>query len=273
MKKLTKLISLFALMLASGVALIAAPGSVSVRSIEGKVVLVSADGSKREPVAGDIFRENTRLTTNKNSSAKIVLGNGTVIVLEPNTTLDVSRFDQINPSAVDGADFLTFKKEPEASVGSKTTVRLVKGTAFFKVAKLLPGSELTVKTHAGDIGVKGTTFYVTVNEQNVIAGCIEGGIEVTPSARSAVRLNAGRSMSLSSSGTLGFSRIDGILVERAKSHFGGEDQASGSGEENDRISSFTDDPIYAYTSTVTGDLTNHKDRPGTVNSAASVGTR
>lgn len=228
--KLTKLASIFAFVLASSFAFAAVPGNISVGSVEGTVVVTAADGVKTKLVAGDMLKQNTRISTEKDSSAKIVLANGTVIFLKPDTTLDVAQFEQNNPSAVDGQDYSAFKAEPEATAGSVTTVRIAKGTAFFKVAKLLPGSKLTVKTRAGDVAVKGTTFYVSVSGASVNAGCIDGVIEVTPAGRASLTLTAGKSATISETGTLSFERVSSTLSDEAAAAFD-------SGED-DRVSSF-----------------------------------
>ncbi|MBP3301664.1 MAG: FecR domain-containing protein [Opitutales bacterium] len=228
--KLTKLASIFAFVLASSFAFAAAPGNISVGSVEGTVVVTAADGVKTKLVAGDMLKQNTRISTEKDSSAKIVLANGTVIFLKPGTTLDVAQFEQNNPSAVDGQDYASFKVEPEATAGSVTTVRVANGTAFFKVAKLLPGSKITVKTRLGDVAVKGTTFYVSVRATSVVAGCIDGVIEVTPAGRGALTLTAGKSVTISDTGTLSFERVSSLLSGEAADAFGrGEDDSVSSG--------------------------------------------
>ena len=219
-----KLISVFAFVLASGFAFAAAPGNIAVGSVEGTVVVTAADGVKKQLVAGYVIRENSRVSTDKDSTAKFILANGTVVVLKPNTTLDISQFEQNNPSAVDGQDYSTFAVEPEETAGSLTTVRLVKGTALFKVAKLLPGSKLTVKTSAGDVAVKGTTFYVTVSGASVSAGCIDGAIAVSPTGRATLTLTAGKSATISStSGALSFGRASVALTNEAKAAFAEEE--------------------------------------------------
>lgn len=203
--KLIKLISIFALVLVSGVAFAATPGKIAVDSVSGKVTFVSADGTQRQFVSGDVFGENTRIVTDKESSTKIVLGNGTVIALKPGTTIEISQFEQNNPEAVEGKNFASFRSEPAETSGSLTTVRLVKGTATFKVAKLLASSKLTVKTRAGNILVKGTTFSVTDNGSFVSTAVVEGEVSVAPTGRGSVALNGGKAVSIpvSESGSVG----------------------------------------------------------------------
>lgn len=271
--KLKKLITVFATVLAFGVALFAAPGKICVNEVSGNVVYTVAGGAEKKLAAGATFLENTRVSTGKDASAKIALGNGTVIVLQENTSIDLAQFEQNDPSAVEGKDFSSFKEEPKGTAGSQTTLRLVKGTAFFKVAKLLPSSRLVVKTRAGDVAVKGTTFYTSVDNASVAVGCIDGEIEVTPTGRAGISLTAGRSISINSAGQLKFERVSGILSRQVTDAFASDSGDFGENYDNDRISKFATDPLYFYTATVEGDSYN-VDRPRPdVNSAASVGNR
>lgn len=194
--KLIRLISVFAFILASGTAFAAAPGKIAVDSLSGNVAFVAADGSQRQVAAGEFFGENTRVVTDADSTAKLVFGNGTVIALKPGTTIEVSQFEQNNPEAVEGKPFSSFRSEPEATSGSLTTVRLVKGTATFKVAKLLSSSRLTVKTRAGDIVVKGTTFSVTDDGSFVTTSVVEGEVAVSPSGRGTMPVSGGKSVAI-----------------------------------------------------------------------------
>lgn len=267
--KLFKLISILSFVLASGFAFAAAPGNIAVESVSEGVVFTGADGVQKQLVAGDLIREKTRVTTDKDSSAKLVLGNGTIIALKPNTVLDIAQFEQNNPSAVAGQDFATFTAEPEATAGSLTTVRLVKGTAFFKVAKLLPGSSLTVKTHAGNISVKGTTFYVSVSDQGVSAGCTDGAISVAPTGRAALKVAAGKSVKISANGTPSFLPVSTTQQKEVEEAVVSDVAETSSSGVTPAGTSATTDSVYAWTDSVAGDSANAA-RP--VNSAASAGT-
>ncbi|MBP3301663.1 MAG: FecR domain-containing protein [Opitutales bacterium] len=267
--KLIKLVSIIAFALASGFAFAAAPGNIAVGSVEGTVVVTAADGVEKQLVAGYVIRENSRVSTGKDSTAKFILANGTVVVLKPNTTLDVSQFEQNNPAAVNGQDYSTFVTEPEATAGSLTTVRLVKGTAMFKVAKLLPGSKFTVKTSAGNIAVKGTTFYVTVSGASVSAGCIDGAIAVSPTGRATLTLTSGKSATISgTSGSLSFGRASVALTNEAKTAFAEEETKKAASSTTGTGSADAFD-VTMPPASVEGPIGS--DRISEVNSASSVG--
>ena len=265
--KLNKLISILALTLVSGFAFAAYPGNIAVGSVDGTVTLTAANGAQKQLVAGEIIRENTRVSTDAASTAKFVLANGTVVILKPNTTLDISQFAQNNPAAVEGQDYSSFGVEPEATAGSLTTVRLVTGTALFKVAKLLPGSKLTVKTQSGDIAVKGTTFYVTVSGTSVSAGCIDGAIAVSPTGRATLTLTSGKAATISRSGSLSFSRTSVAITNEAKVAFAESAPAQRPQPGGSDTASVFD--VMMPSVTVEGSTT---DRIPEVNSASSVGT-
>lgn len=216
--KLLKIISILALALASGLAFAAAPGKIAVSEISGKVAFVAADGSKKQAVVGDVFGENTRVATDAESSAKIVLANGTIVALKPGTEIEIAQFEQNNPDAVEGQDFASFASEPEGTSGSLTTVRLVQGTATFKVAKLLPSSKLTVKTRGGNITVKGTTFSVSDNGSQVSVVVVDGAVSVAPTGRATVSLSSGKAVSIpvSPAGTVGSPVYKGVSASQEK---------------------------------------------------------
>ena len=195
--KTIKILSALAMIFASVAAFAAAPGA---SSVSGSVVTI-VDGAKKQLAAGDVFTEKTAVLTSADASAKIVLANGTVIGLEPNTTIEIAQFVQNDPSAVEGQDFASFSSEPEATFGSMTTVRLVKGVASFKVASLLSSSKLTVETRAGQVAVKGTTFSVADNGTHVTVSVVEGNVEVAPAGRASVSLDGGKSVRIPAGGT------------------------------------------------------------------------
>ena len=203
--KALKVISVLAFMLASGIAFAVAPGQISVVSVSGDVAFVMPNKESKALIAGDLFAEKTRVVTTKDSSTKIVLGNGTVIAVEPNSEIIISDFDQNNPDAVAGQDFTSFKSEPEATSGSLTTVRLVKGTATFNVAKLLASSKFTVKTRGGDVIVKGTSFSVADDGSHVAVTVADGVVSVAATNHGAISVSAGRAVAIpiSSNGAVG----------------------------------------------------------------------
>lgn len=228
--KMLKIVSIFALALASGLAFAAAPGKIAVSSVSGALALVAADGTQKQAVVGDVFEQNTRVATDAKSSAKIVLANGTVVSLKPDTEIEITQFVQNNPAAVEGQDCSSFSREPEETSGSLTVVRLGKGTATFKVAKLLASSQLTVKTRAGNVTVKGTTFSVTDDGSLVAVAVVEGAVVTVPTGRSSVPIVSGKAIEIpiSPSGVIGTPVYKGISPVQEKEIFAAVESASDS---------------------------------------------
>ena len=103
--KTIKILSALAMIFASVAAFAAAPGKISASSVSGSVVTI-VDGAKKQLAAGDVFTEKTAVLTSADASAKIVLANGTVIGLEPNTTIEVAPLVQTEPSAGEGMSII-----------------------------------------------------------------------------------------------------------------------------------------------------------------------
>lgn len=227
--KLLKLVSVLACILASGFAFAAAPGKIAVTAVSGNFVSVAADGTQKPFEEGDFFAEKTRIATGADSSAKIALGNGTVIALGPNTVVDVPAFIQNNPDAVEGLDFASFKEEPDATAGSRTTIELVKGKATFKVAKLLTSSNLKVKTRTGTVSVKGTTFAIADDGNSVTTTVVDGAVSVAPNGHGAVTISAGRAVTVPTSGSPSYRGVSSTEAAAVTAAVGGEAEAAPAG--------------------------------------------
>lgn len=215
--KILKVVSILAFALASGLAF-AAPGKIAVSSVSGELTLVAADGSQKKLTAGAVFGQNTRVATDSKSSAKIVLSNGTIVSLKPDTEIEIMQFEQNNPAAVDGQDYTSFSRDPEATSGSLTVVRLEQGTATFKVAKLLASSSMTVKTRVGNVTVKGTTFSVTDDGTSVSVAVVEGAVVTAPTGRSSVAVAGGKAVQIpiSPEGVIGTPIYKGVTPTQAQ---------------------------------------------------------
>ncbi len=211
--KMMKLVSIFALTLASGFAFAAPAGKIAVSAVSGSLVLVAADGSKKQAAVGDVFTENTTIVTDSKSSAKIVLANGTVLAVSPDTELEITQFEQNNPVAVEGMDYTTFTSEPEATSGSQTVVTLGQGTVTIKSVALLASSKMTIKTRVGDVlPTSSSTFSVADSGSMVSVGVVNGAVATVPTGRSSVKISSGKEVAIpiSPSGLIGSPIYKGI---------------------------------------------------------------
>ncbi len=134
------------------------PGTYSITEISGTVTWVNPKTQVEAPVT-----KSTKLPvgavvkTGPNSSAMLVFANGSAVTLEPETTLAVTKFEQ---QMFDASALLDESLEPSIS---KTELTVQKGGLIGDVRKLREGSEYTVNSPLGAAGIRGTTFYFSIN--------------------------------------------------------------------------------------------------------------
>lgn len=114
------------------------------KQVEGEVWL-GETGAQRPPAPGDGLAVAQRVRTGQSGAASIVLKDGTVLTLGPNTTANLSQF-QFDTTTQQGNLLLDLLQ------GS---VRLVTGL----LAKVNP-EQFKVKTPTSVVGVRGTDFIV-----------------------------------------------------------------------------------------------------------------
>ena len=114
------------------------------KQVQGEIRL-GTDAGRPAPQSGDALRAGERIATGKDGAASLVLKDGTVLTLGPNTTANLSQF-QFDATTQEGNFVL------ELLQGS---VRVVTGL----LAKINP-DRFKVKTPTAVVGVRGTDFIV-----------------------------------------------------------------------------------------------------------------
>ncbi len=114
------------------------------KQVQGEIRL-GTDAGRPAPKSGDAVRPGERIATGKDGAASLVLKDGTVLMLGPDTTADLSQF-QFDTTTQEGNFVL------ELLQGS---VRVVTGL----LAKINP-DRFKVKTPTAVVGVRGTDFIV-----------------------------------------------------------------------------------------------------------------
>jgi ferric-dicitrate binding protein FerR (iron transport regulator) len=114
------------------------------KQVEGEV-RVGKDGARTAPQSGDAVRAGQRITTGRDGAASMVLKDGTVLTLGPNTTTDLNQF-QYDTTTQEG-NFAV-----ELLQGSLRVVTVL-------LAKVNP-ERFKVKTPTAVVGVRGTDFIV-----------------------------------------------------------------------------------------------------------------
>lgn len=120
----------------------------TVKHVEG-AILMGRTPAQQAPRPGDGVRESERLSTGPDGAASILLKDGTVLTMGPNTTMDLSRFN-FDSTTQKGHFVLDLLK------GS---VRVVTGL----LARVNPDL-FKVQTPTSVVGVRGTDFIVEATE-------------------------------------------------------------------------------------------------------------
>lgn len=109
---------------------------------------VSLAGQSDRPAPGDALRDGDRLQTGRQSTVTVVLQDGTLLAVGPNSEMDLSQF-QFNTTTQDGSALVNLLR------GS---VRVITGL----MTKTQP-ERFQVRTPTAVVGVRGTDFIVEAN--------------------------------------------------------------------------------------------------------------
>lgn len=116
--------------------------------IKGQVTVTSA-GAERPLAAGEAVAATDRITTGADSSASMVLRDGTTVVVGPNSRMELREF---------AYDATTYQGSVAVNV-LRGTMRMVTGL----IGKNRPDA-VSVTTPTALIGIRGTDFIVAVEE-------------------------------------------------------------------------------------------------------------
>lgn len=123
-------------------------GLVKITEVSGPVSLALPDGTSTFAEADKLIDVGTTIQTLSNASAVLLFSNGTVVEMEPDSTLEIVRFTSDD-------DDLT-EKDRETAV-STTLLRIEEGEVTAEVPNLFDGSVWEIESEAGTAGVRGTT--------------------------------------------------------------------------------------------------------------------
>ena len=120
-----------------------------VKSVQGTVRLVDPAGEQRPLKVGDAVSSASRIESDADSGASVVLRDGTVLVLGPSSQLDLKQFS-FDATTQEGGMFVSLVR------GS---LRMISGLLGKK-----PES-VRVDTQTATIGIRGTDFIVTSGDR------------------------------------------------------------------------------------------------------------
>lgn len=115
--------------------------------------------------------QGTVIQTDKDSTNAMVFSNGTGIVFEPNTRLEVRKFVQ-EPFTPNRSDM-----DVEPSV-STTVSYLARGTVGLCTSKMVAGSTMTYSTPNASIRVKGRKVVIQATDKGTTVSLLEGEVTV-----------------------------------------------------------------------------------------------
>ncbi len=120
--------------------------SGTLKSVEGEVSLVNGTTSRVAEVGGGL-QEADRIVTGRHASTSLVLKDGTIVMVGPSSTMDLSKI-QFDPTTQNGSMSLSLWQG---------MIRVVTGL----LGKLHP-EQVNVTTPTSVVGVRGTDFIVEV---------------------------------------------------------------------------------------------------------------
>ncbi|WP_269526956.1 FecR family protein [Coraliomargarita parva] len=167
MKHLSLRVALIGFFLIGALTLQAAElASAKVLSVSGSVTLYSGD-AERPLQAGDILHQGDSVSSSQLSGAKLVFSNGSIITVEPNTSLTLREMKQ--ESFAGGKSYEELEADPSQS---QTMLELNYGKVKGEVKKLANGSNFNVETPLGTAAIRGTVFWIELI-YNAEAGQLE----------------------------------------------------------------------------------------------------
>ncbi len=159
-------------------------GKVEVGVVKGTASLTDPQAKKTPLAKGIVFEEGYRVDTDTESSAELILSNGSTLIVSPDTSLEVRTFRQVPSSLIIEGQYQKLDKEPSPSV---TDILVYHGKVIGEARKLNPQSSYTIKTPAGVARIRGTIFSVEyavdpkTGSGSMSIACIRGSVEATVS--------------------------------------------------------------------------------------------
>ena len=157
-------------------------GKLQVSIIKGQSSLINPQSIKEPVVKGKLFEQGYKVETNKDSTVELCLSNGSTILVNPDTLLEVRVFRQVASNLIVEGAYQKLDKEPSPSV---VEIYVIKGKIIGEARKLNPQSSFTIKSPAGVARIRGTVYSVEYSRNesartgNMEVACVKGSVEVT----------------------------------------------------------------------------------------------
>lgn len=157
-------------------------GKVQVAITKGQSTLINPQDIKEPIASGKLFEQGYKVETSKDSTVELCLSNGSTVLVNPETLVEIRTFRQVASSLIVEGAYQKLDKEPSPSV---VEIFVVRGKIIGEVRKLNPQSSFTIKSPAGVARIRGTVYSVEYNKNkstrtgNMEVACVKGSVEVT----------------------------------------------------------------------------------------------
>ena len=177
-------------------------GAIIIASLEGDVTIMENDSATPLPAdqvkTGGLFFEGHTVKTGPTGKVILLMSNGTVSTIKPNSSLNFKKFKQekFDPK---NKKLSELKGEPSAS---DTVIDLEIGDMILDVKKLDKSSNFNVESPVGTAGIRGTVPYFQVAQTpdggfQQVTSMLKGEIAFTPKgALASTVLGPGQSLSI-----------------------------------------------------------------------------
>lgn len=156
-------------------------GKVQVGMVKGTATLFDPASKQTALSSGRVFEQGYRVETSASSTAELILSNGSTLIVNPESLVEVRTFRQVVSELIIDGEYQKLEKEPSPSV---TEIIVTRGKVIGEVRKLNPQSSYVIKTPVGVARIRGTIYtvqYSTVgaNAGKLVVGCVKGSVEAT----------------------------------------------------------------------------------------------
>jgi hypothetical protein len=156
-------------------------GKVQVGMVKGTATLFDPAAKQSALASGRVFEQGYRVETSAASTAELILSNGSTLIVNPDSQVEVRTFRQVVSELIIDGEYQKLEKEPSPSV---TEIVVTRGKVIGEVRKLNPQSSYVIKTPVGVARIRGTIYtvqYSTVgaNAGKLVVGCVKGSVEAT----------------------------------------------------------------------------------------------
>ncbi len=156
-------------------------GKVQVGMVQGTATLFDPSAKQSTLASGLVFEQGYRVETSAKSTAELILSNGSTLIVNPESLVEVRTFRQVISEMIVAGEYQKLEKEPSPSV---TEIVVTRGKVIGEVRKLNPQSSYTIKTPVGVARIRGTIYTVEytavgANAGKLVVGCVKGSVEAT----------------------------------------------------------------------------------------------